>query len=150
MNIRRALPKEAATLSQIAWSAKAHWGYPERWMEAWRPQLTFRPAYFEANESWVAETDGRPSAFYTLQEKAGSAWLEDLWVTPALIGKGLGKTLFLHAVETARGRGFKTLRLEADPHAVGFYEKMGMHKIGERYSPVEGQPRFLPILEMDL
>jgi GNAT superfamily N-acetyltransferase len=150
MNIRRALPEEAATLSQIAWSAKAHWGYPERWMEVWRPQLTFRPAYFKENESWVAEMDGQPSAFYTLQEKAGNAWLEDLWVTPALIGKGLGKALFLHAVETARGRGFKTLQLEADPHALGFYEKMGMHKIGERHSQVEGQPRILPILEIDL
>ena len=150
MNIRRALPEEAATLSQIAWSAKAHWGYPERWMEAWRPQLTFRPAYFEENESWVAETDGQPRAFYTLRDKAGSAWLEDLWVTPTLIGKGLGKTLFLHAVEIARKQGFKTLQLEADPHAVGFYEKMGMHKIGERHSQVEGQPRILPILEMDL
>jgi ribosomal protein S18 acetylase RimI-like enzyme len=94
--------------------------------------------------------DGQPIAFYTLQEKDGIAWLENLWVIPALMGKGIGKTLFLHAMETARGRGFKTLQLEADPNAVGFYEKMGMHTIGERHSQVEGQPRILPILEMNL
>ena len=40
------------------------------------------------------------------------------------------------------------MRLEADPHAMGFYEKMGMHKIEERHSAVEGQPRILPIMEM--
>ena len=150
MYIRRALPEEAATLSQIALSAKAYWGYPERWLEIWKPQLTFRPADFEENESWVAEIDGQPAAFYTLQEKDGSAWLENLWVTPALIGKGVGKTLFLHAVQTARGRGYKALRLEADPNALGFYEKMGMSKIGEQQSEGVDQPRVLPIMEMEL
>jgi GNAT superfamily N-acetyltransferase len=150
MYIRRALPEEAVALSQIALSAKSHWGYPERWMELWKPQLTFSPAYFQENESWVAETQGEPGAFYTLQDRDGIAWLENLWVTPALIGKGVGKMLFLHAAQTARGRGFKILQLEADPNAFGFYEKMRMHKIGERHSQVEGQPRILPILQLEL
>jgi hypothetical protein len=42
------------------------------------------------------------------------------------------------------------LQLEADPNAVGFYERMGMYKIGERHSEVDGQPRILPIMEMRL
>jgi ribosomal protein S18 acetylase RimI-like enzyme len=91
-----------------------------------------------------------PIAFCTLLEKDGSAWLENLWVEPKLIGKGVGKRLFLHAVELSRQRGFKTIQLEADPNAVGFYENMGMHKIGERHSEVEGQARSLPIMEMTL
>ena len=150
LQIRRAFPKEADILSQIAFNAKAHWGYPERWLEIWKPQLTFSPEYFEENESWVAETNGTPIAFYTLREKDGNAWLEDLWVSPAFIGKGLGKTLFVHAAEICRQRGFRALQLEADPNAAGFYEKMGMYKIGERHSQVEGQSRVLPIMEMKL
>jgi ribosomal protein S18 acetylase RimI-like enzyme len=119
-------------------------------MENWKPQLTFSPEYFEEKESWTAETNGAPIAFYTLQEKDGSAWIENLWVSPEFIGKDVGKTLFLHAMELARQRGYQTLQLEADPNAVGFYEKMGMYKIGERHSEVEGQPRILPIMEIKL
>jgi len=150
ISIRRVAPKEADALTQIALSAKAHWGYPESWMEIWTPQLTFRPEYFEENDSWVAEIDHKPIAFYTLQDKAGIAWIENLWVLPEYIGQGVGKELFLDATSRARQMGYKTLQLEADPNAVGFYEKMGMHKIGERHSEVEGQPRILPIMEMDL
>jgi len=148
--IRPAISKEAAALSQIAFAAKAHWGYPKRWLEIWKPQLTFSPQYFEENESWVAEADGYPIAFYTLQEKDGKAWIGNLWVSPEFIGKSVGKKLFLHAVALSRRHGYKTLQLEADPNAVGFYEKMGMYKIGERHSEVEGQPRILPIMEIKL
>ncbi len=144
------MPEEAEVLSHIAFAAKAHWNYPERWLEIWKPQLTFKPEYFQENESWTADLDGAPIAFYTLQEKDGSAWIENLWVLPEFIGKGIGKTLFLHAVKLARQRGYKFLQLEADPNAAGFYEKMGMHRIGERRSEIEDQPRILPIMEIRL
>ena len=114
------------------------------------PQLTFSPEYFEENESWAAEMDNVPIAFYTLLEKDGNAWVENLWVSPNYIGKGVGKHLFLHALERSRQRGYKIVRLEADPNALGFYEKMGMRKIGERVSEVEGQPRILPVMEIQL
>lgn len=137
-------------LTQIALAAKRYWGYPERWIEIWTPQLTFNPEYFESNPSWVAVEEGKPVAFYTLLEANEIASIENLWVLPEFMGKGVGRRLFLHAVETARGRGYKTLQLEADPNAVGFYERMGMHKTGERHSEVDGAPRILPIMEIDL
>jgi ribosomal protein S18 acetylase RimI-like enzyme len=71
-------------------------------------------------------------------------------VSPEFIGKGVGKEMFLHALELSRERGYKSLQLEADPNAVGFYEKMGMKRIGERASEVDGQPRILPIMELKL
>ena len=148
--IRRGLPEDAGALSQIALSAKKHWGYPERWMKIWTPQLTFSPAYFQQNESWVAELDCSQIAFYTLQQKDDIAWIDNLWVLPEHMGKGIGKTLFLHATALARHRGYKSLQLEADPNALGFYKKMGMYRIGERCSEVEGQLRSLPIMEMKL
>lgn len=148
--IRRVNSEEAKVLTQIALSAKRHWEYPERWMEIWTPQLTFTTEYFEENESWVAVDGEKAIAFYTLQDKNGIAWLENLWVLPEYIGKGVGKELFLHALNLARQRGYKTLQLEADPNAMGFYEKMGMEKIGERRSEIEGQPRILPVMEMAL
>lgn len=146
--IFRANPAQAQALTQIALDAKAYWGYPERWMELWRPQLTFTAKYFEENESWVAEINGDSVAFYTLLEKGGNAWIENLWVSPELIGKGVGKSLFSHALNRSRERGFQKLQLEADPNAIGFYEKMGMYKISERRYELEGQVRILPTMEI--
>lgn len=148
--IRRVDPKEADALTQIALSAKRHWGYPERWMELWTPQLTFTPDYFEEHEGWVAVDSHKPIAFYTLEDHDGIAWIENLWVLPEYIGKGIGKELIHHAISLARRRGYKSLQLEADPNAMGFYEKMGMRRIGERRSEVDGSVRILPIMEIDL
>lgn len=119
-------------------------------MELWRPQLTFDAAYFVENESWLAEYASQMIAFYTLQDRAGMAWIENMWVSPDHIGQGIGKLLFLHAVDLARTRGYKSLQLEAEPNAIGFYEKMGMQTIGERQYELDGQLRTLPLMEMDL
>lgn len=150
ISIRPAMPEEANILSQIAIAAKSHWNYPIHWMERWIPQLTFSPTYFDENESWVAEMDDEPIAFSTLQERDGNAWLENIWVLPAHIGQGVGKQLFRHALDRARERGHQSLQLEAEPNAVGFYEKMGMKKVGEHQYELDGQPRSLPLMEMDL
>lgn len=150
ITIRRAAPQEAEALSQIAFSAKAHWGYPKHWMEIWRSQFTFRPEYFERNEGWAAVLDDSLIAFYTIEERNGQAWIENLWIRPDHIGRGIGRRLFLHALDLARGRGYRVLRLESDPNAAGFYEKMGMYRIGERVSEIEGRPRILPLMEIEL
>ena len=150
ISIRRVLPIEADVLTQIAISAKSYWNCPEKWMEIWIPQLTFSPKYFEANESWTAELEGTPIAFYTWQDRNGIAWLENLWVSAEYIGMGVGKQLFLHALKLARQRGHKIMQLESDPNARGFYEKMGMRKIGEHPAEVDGQPRMIPVMEIKL
>ena len=150
ITIRPVRPEEADTLSQIAIAAKRHWNYPEHWMKLWTPQLTFSPAYFEANESWAAESANTVIAFYTLQDRDGNAWLENIWVLPKYMGQGVGKDLFMHALSRARELGYKTLRLEAEPNAIGFYEKMRMRKIGEYEYELDGRPRILPIMEIDM
>lgn len=149
-SIQRVSSDQSGELSVIAYAAKAHWGYPQRWMDLWKPQLTFNPDYFETYESWVALDGSRPIGFYTLEQRNGQAWLENLWVLPEYMGQGIGKLLFLHAVDLSRQRGYERLQLEADPNAMGFYEKMGMYKIGERQYEIDGQPRVLPTMEMEL
>lgn len=150
LQIIRANPEQADELTCIALAAKAYWGYPKLWLEIWTPQLTFSSRYFEENEGWVAVLGERSIGFYTLQEENGNACIENLWVLPEFIGKGIGKALFQHAVELARQRGYEILQLVADPNAAGFYTKMGMHKVGEHQYELEGQPRRLPIMEIKL
>ena len=150
IRIRKVEPEEADEMTRIAMAAKAYWGYPDHWMEIWAPQLTFSPEYFGENESWVADVDGLPVAFYTLQEKDGNGWIENLWVLPDYIGKGIGKRLFLHAADRSRLKGHLILQLEADPNALGFYEKMGMRRIDERKSEIHGRSRILPVMGIEL
>lgn len=150
MQIQPVIPEHADTLTQIALAAKRHWGYPERWIEIWTAQLTFTAAFFESNEGWAAMDGETEAGFYTILVADKAASIEHLWVLPKYMGQGIGKQLFRHAVQTARERGCETLQLDADPNAVGFYERMGMHKVGERHSEVDGQERMLPIMEISL
>ncbi len=150
VKIRPAFPEDADALSLIALSAKSHWQYPSRWLEIWKPHLTFSPDYFKQHESWVVEVDEHLTGFYTLQEKESKAWIENMWVLPEYMGLGLGKQLFLHAVSRSRLKGHLVLRLEADPNAVGFYEKMGMHQVGEASYMIEDHQRILPLMEIQL
>jgi ribosomal protein S18 acetylase RimI-like enzyme len=45
--------------------------------------------------------------------------------------RGIGKALFWEAVHYARKLGAQELTLGGDPNAIGFYERMGMRKIGK-------------------
>ncbi len=150
MDIKRAHPEHASVLTEIAISAKRHWNYPERWIEIWLSLLTISPEYISQNETWMAVFDLKPAGFYSLHEDSVSLWLDNLWVLPNFIGQGIGKQLFQHALERSKTLGASILKIEADPNAQSFYEKMGVRKVGERLNEIDGQPRILPIMEINL
>lgn len=147
VTIRRALPAEAATLTAIALAAKRHWGYPEAWIEQWRPALTITPEQIDANLTYVAVIATEPVGLAMLS-RAGSAFeLEHFWVRPDYIGHGVGRQLFAYTWQCIVAMDGTHLRIESDPHAVGFYQRMGAQRIGE----IETSPgRFLPVLRLDV
>lgn len=72
--------------------------------------------------------------------------LEHFWVEPSSIGRGLGRTLFDHAVATARTAGGRSLFIDSDPNAEPFYERMGAERVGWTRTDVCGECRELPRL----
>jgi len=148
--IQPAPPELAGLLSGIMAKAKAHWGYPEKWMQFWLPQLTVSPEYITENETWAAYVDGTPIAYYSLKWSDGELWLDNLWVLPEYMEQGIGRSLFHHAMERSRVQGVTVLKIEADPKAQGFYESMGAQKTGEHRGDLDGQPRLIPVLEIKL
>lgn len=74
--------------------------------------------------------------------------LEHLWVAPTHIGTGIGRRLVAHATERLRAEGVRTVRIESDPNAEGFYVKMGARRVGEVASTPAG--RTLPLLVLTL
>jgi GNAT superfamily N-acetyltransferase len=147
--IRPASPEEATTLMRIAHDAKRHWGYPEHWIKHWQDDLTISPDFVAANQVYVAEREGDLLGFYALIIRKEKAELDHLWVAPAHIGSGVGKELFLHAMQTAAGQSVSEVEILSDPNAEGFYRKMGAHRIGETTSEIDGQSRALPRLSVD-
>ena len=160
MTIRRAAVEEAGLLTTIALEAKRYWGYPEHWIKHWEADLTISPEFIRDNHVYVAEADGEVRGFYALcvvaetgaerKEELGQskAELEHMWVKPDYIGTGVGKELFLDAMERAAALDVRDVELSADPNAAGFYTRMGATQIGEVDAPMDGQERKLPRLKI--
>jgi N-acetylglutamate synthase-like GNAT family acetyltransferase len=149
MTIRSASPEDAATLTTIALDAKRHWGYPEHWIKHWESDLTISSDFIRDNHVYVAEDNGEIRGFYALCITGDKAELEHMWVTPAMIGTGIGKELFLDAMERAAKLNVNAVEISSDPNAAGFYKRMGATQIGEVDSSIEGQPRKLPRLKIN-
>lgn len=147
--IRRGLPEEADALTQIALDAKRHWGYPEHWIKHWESDLTISSDFIRDNHVYVAENDGEIRGFYALAVSGRKAELEHMWVTPASIGSGIGKELFLDAMDRAATLEVREIEISADPNAAGFYERMGASQIGETDASMDGQVRKLPRLKIE-
>ncbi len=150
MQIKAAKPKDAARLTEIAFAAKRHWGYPDKWMESWRDVLTVAPEFIVGHETFLAIVDGQTVGFYALGQKDGALDLLHLWVLPNWMGQGVGRALFGHAIERAKTLGFRQLEIESDPNAESFYLHLGARRVGVNIRTFEQQQRELPVLIYEL
>ena len=148
MENTRARPDDAETLTQIAHAAKRHWGYPETWIAAWRDILTMRPEFIAANVAYIAVENARPVGFYVLTKEPDGLHLDHLWILPSSMGRGIGRALFEHAAAEVKRLGFRSMKIEADPNAEAFYERMGAVRVGTSTSEICGERRELPRLEL--
>jgi ribosomal protein S18 acetylase RimI-like enzyme len=147
--VRAGRPDEAARLSEVALRSKGHWGYDQDFLVACRAELTFGPEDVAARRIMVADSPAGLAGFYSIDGDPPDGELGNLWVVPERIGSGLGRRLWNHALATASAAGFTSLRIEADPNAIGFYRAMGAEQIGEVPSgSIPG--RTLPVLSFSI
>lgn len=146
--VRAARPDEGERLREIARAAKAHWGYDEDWVRGWAARGDFSAEALTAKPVLVAEAGGRAVGFAALVPEGEVCVLDDLWIEPEWIGRGLGSQLFRAAVERARKLGATRLEWEAEPNAVGFYERMGGRYLRES-APTE-LGRTIPVMGLEL
>jgi GNAT superfamily N-acetyltransferase len=151
LQIQRAAPEDAEQLSAIARAAKAHWGYPRAWLSAWEPSLRITREYLQRQLVFVGTADRELIGFYALEQR-GDWWsLEHLWVKPGQHGRGAGRRLFAHALDTVRGIRPGFVVIESDPFAAGFYVRMGARQTGTVAAPVDGDPnRRLPVFAIEV
>ena len=93
----------------------------------------------------LAVTEGRTRAAVADDAIVGFAtWLgagdaieiEDLFVDPRWMGRGIGRALVLDLIANARAAGVRRVEVTANQHALAFYEKAGFvvdHEVETRF-----------------
>ncbi|MBM9616859.1 GNAT family N-acetyltransferase [Desulfobulbus rhabdoformis] len=157
--IRAAEISDAESLTRLSFESKGHWGYPASFFEAWSKELTITHEYINQNDVVVSEVDGTLVGYYSIVELKDNLdfsgiiikkgfWLEHMFVEPQAIGKGIGRQLFNHLRQKCLKRGIVELGILSDPHAKGFYEKMGCIYLREYPSTIKH--RTTPFLVLKL
>jgi GNAT superfamily N-acetyltransferase len=75
-------------------------------------------------------------------------WLDDLWIEPNWMARGIGSRVYRHAAERGRQAGAVRMEWEAERNALGFYEKMGGRYLRDSEPGVWG--RVSPVMGLDL
>lgn len=74
-------------------------------------------------EFYVAEEDGAVIGFGTLNHKQNE--IEAVYVSPAVVRRGVGLAILRRLEERARDLGIKSLKMDASLNAVPFYKSAG-------------------------
>jgi len=137
-------------LTEIAFSAKRHWNYPEEWIQLWTDQLTISAPYIRDHYVFklVEEASQEIVGFCALEHHriASSLEIAHAWIRPDYIGKHLGEWLVNFALSNLQSLPVNRYVVTADPHVTGFYEKLGFtitHTIASK--PLG---RWIPVMEM--
>ena len=149
VSVRPADASEFGRLREIAVDGKSYWGYEPDLVKQWVALGDFSPEVFAAKKVYVAEVGGEVVGWSSLIAKGAMCWLDDMWVAPVWIRRGIGARLFAHAVGEARALGVRRMEWEAEPFAVGFYEKMGARYLRDS-GPSAISGRTLPIMGVDI
>ena len=148
--IRRAEPDEAEAITEMVVRSKAYWGYSDEFMRYAAALLTITPDYLNQYQGYVLVKEGQLQGFASLQEQTpDEVALDMLFVAPEAMGQGVGQQLVEYVLGVAAAAGYRTMLVESDPNAAGFYAKMGGQLVGHR--PVPTIPgRELPLYRIYL
>lgn len=140
---------DANSLTNIALTSKAFWGYSKELIESWREDLTITATMISESYIFKFMINETTAGFYFLNLPEGkSIALEMLFVLPELVRKGIGKQLLHHSFHKAIELKANSMILLADPNAVSFYQSQGFYQIDAKESSIPN--RFLPVMQKDL
>lgn len=149
LRLRPARADELPAVTELCLRSKAVWGYDAAFIAACRTELTVTPDDLRGSCCMVAEQDGEAVGFAQVSVAGDTAVLDKLFIEPACLRSGIGRRLWVWAVETAGRLGARRLLIDADPDAADFYRRMGARPAGTVPSgSIPG--RRLPRLALDL
>jgi len=105
--------------------------------------LILGPDGLAGGRTYVAEEDGTVVGFATWLDSSGAAELEDLFVDPGWMRRGIATALVNRVAEVLRARGVQRLEVTANPHALGFYRAAGFTHCGLARTDFGTAPRMV-------
>ena len=121
------------------------WGFRdlgERWIEGIKNGLV-----------WVVEYEGRVHGLASIKFSGGdkSSHIQSLYLTPEVLGLGMGRKLMELMLDEARERGVEVISLDSTITAHEFYRKFGFHDCGPvAKRPIGGVPVTSIPMQLDL
>jgi len=148
MKIEKATNEDAKELTELTILSKSYWDYSEQQIEAWKNDLTITEPYIVEKEIFKLIYENKIIGYYSFFKSNNSDLkLDNLFVTPIYIGKGIGKKLMLDFFKRILVTDFEKVILDADPNAEKFYLNIGFEVIGKLETSIKN--RYLPIMEMN-
>nr|WP_221434226.1 GNAT family N-acetyltransferase [Geomicrobium halophilum] len=123
--------KDNVTLSDLAYKSKAYWGYTDDFMEICKKELIVTKDEIKNNPVYLMERDHKIIAYYSFAFTSDPVQLKALFLDPDYIGHGLGKMIWKDILMKAKELNIIEFTIESDPHAEGFYQRMGAERIGD-------------------
>lgn len=149
MSIALAKLSEINSINRLIESSKQYWGYNDELMKLWLPDLLMTTQNFYSRKFWVMKKEGEIMGVFSLSLRSEAIFeLEDFWISPSEMGKGLGQKMFKFVINQLIITKAKKLVIISDPNAEGFYIKMGASRVEFYESKPEG--RMLPVLELTI
>ena len=105
--------------------------------------LILGPEGLAEGRTYVAEEDGSLAGFATWAEAGGTVELEDLFVDPGYMRRGIATALVGRIAEVLRARGVQRLEVTANPDALGFYRAVGFTGCGVAETDFGAAPRMV-------
>ncbi|TRW25329.1 GNAT family N-acetyltransferase [Flavobacterium zepuense] len=147
MTIEKANSNDDKILTEITLKSKAYWGYSDEQIVAWHELLTITKSYIETRPVYKLVINDIIAGYYSFfTENEYTVRLDNLFILPEYIGKGLGRFLMDDFILRIAGTGVKKVILDADPNAELFYAKFGFVKIGKLKTYIKN--RYLPVMEL--
>jgi GNAT superfamily N-acetyltransferase len=108
--------------------------------------LILRPEGLAEGRTYVAEEDGSLVGFATWAETDGTVELEDLFVDPGYLRRGIATALVGRIAKVLRARGTERLEVTANPDALGFYRAARFIECGVAATDFGAAPRMVLLI----
>ena len=105
--------------------------------------LILGPEGLAEGRTHVAEEDGLLVGFATWINAGGTIELEDLFVHPGWMRRGIATALVNRIADVLRARGAERLEVTANPHVLGFYRAVGFIDCGIADTDFGTAPRMM-------
>ncbi len=131
LSVRLAQAGDAETVRALVDDAYGH--YVARIGKPPGPMLDDYARRIAANQAWVCELGGEIVGLVVLEERSDGILLDNVAVTPAAQGRGVGRALIAFAEREACRRGFDEIRLYTHVlmvENIALYEHLGFTEIG--------------------